>query len=435
MLKKLKLTTAAIALGGLPAMAWAEADIQLIINQSPWYPGFEATVEAYEEATGNTVNIEAVPFPVLLEKSRNSVRADEGVYDLLTINALGIIEMYEGGFLEAVSDIDPDYQLRDDISDFGGSVYWDADNSAIGSGKLMALPMAGVIQLLYYRADLYEEAGLEVPTTWDELMANAKALHNPPERVGFTVRGSRQNIGWNAMPYIYSHGGTIFADEAGGDYSVTFNSPESLTAFETFLSFANDVGPDDPGATGQAEMIQFMATGRSAHTIMVNAAWAGLEDPNKSIVAGKVGVAEIPSIEGGENYSSTGHFIGGIPKNIPDDKKQAALAFMKWLNTPEGQRNMIENGSVPVSIGLGASDFDDPEKYRFLDATAANAGNALFYAAVPERNEINSIIDLHLNLAVIGDMTAAEALNKAAAEIHAVMVREGYETGTLPDLQ
>ncbi|MDA4847810.1 extracellular solute-binding protein [Hoeflea poritis] len=431
----LKSTAAAVLLLGMPTAAFAEADIQLIINQSPWFPGFEATVEAYEEATGNTINIEAVPFPVLLEKSRNSVRAEEGVYDLLTINALGIIEMYAGGFLEAVSDIDPDYKLRGDISDFGGSVYWDEETRSIGSGKLMALPMAGVIQLLYYRADLYEEAGLEVPTTWDELMANAKTLHNPPERVGFTVRGSRQNIGWNAMPYIYSHGGKIFADEAAGDYTVTFNSPEALSAFETFLSFANDVGPDDPGTTGQAEMIQFMATGRSAHTIMVNAAWAGLEDPAKSIVAGKVGVAEIPSVEGGDHYSSTGHFIGGIPKNIPDEKKQAALAFMKWLNTPDGQRAMVENGSVPVSTGLSASDFDDAEKYRFLDATSQNARNALFYAAVPERNEINSIIDLHLNLAVVGEMTAAEALNKAAEEIHAVMVREGYNTGALPPLQ
>lgn len=435
MLNKLKSTAAALVLTALPVGAWAEADIQMIINQSPWYPGFEATVEAYEAATGNTVNIEAVPFPVLLEKSRNSVRADEGVYDLLTINALGIIEMYDGGFLEAVSDIDPDYRLRDDISDFGGSVYWDEATKTIGKGKLMALPMAGVLQLLYYRADLYEEKGLSVPTTWDELMANAKALHNPPSMVGFTVRGSRQNIGWNAMPYIYSHGGSIFADEAAGDYTVTLNSPEALEAFTTFLSFANDVGPQDPGAVGQAEMIQFMATGRSAHSIMVNAAWAGLEDPAKSIVAGKVGVAEIPSRPEGQHYSSTGHFIGGIPKNIPDEKKQAALAFMKWLNTPDGQRAMVENGSVPVSTGLSASDFDDPKRFRFLDATSQNARNALFYAAVPERNEINSIIDLHLNLAVIGDMTAAEALNKAAEEIHAVMVREGYETGILPPLE
>ena len=426
----------AIAAGTLIAAAGASAEeISIIINQSPWYPGFEATVEQYEELTGATVNLEAVPFPVLLEKSRNSVRANEGIYDILTINSIGIMEMYAGGFLEAVSDIDPDYRLRDDVSDFGGSVYYNEDTGAIGDGgKLMALPMAGVIQLLYYRTDLYEENGLEVPKTWDQLFENAQILHNPPSRVGFTIRGSRQNIAYNAMSYIYSHQGSIFADEASGDFTITINSPNSLAGFETFLKMGIEVGPDNTGALGQAEMIQYLATGRTAHAIAVNAAWSGLEDPNRSIVAGKIGVAEIPSIEGGQHYSSTGHFIGGIPKNIPAERQRAALDFMKWLNTPDGQRAMVENGSVPVSKTLKSTDFDDPEKYRFLEATSANAANALFYAAVKERDEINAILDLYFNLAVIGDLSAAEALNKAAEELYAVMEREGYQTGLLPPL-
>ena len=166
----------------------------------------------------------------------------------------------------------------------------------------------------------------------------------------------------------------------------------------------------------------------------MNAAWAGLENPNKSIVAGKIGAALIPTVEGGENFSSTGHFIGGIPKNIPQARKEAALAFMKWLNTPKAQRAMVENGSVPVSTTLSGADFEDQRKFRFLDAVSANAAHALFYAPVKERDEVNSIIDLYFNLAVIGDLTAEAALNKAAEEIHTVMEREGYKTGKLPAL-
>jgi multiple sugar transport system substrate-binding protein len=436
MLRKLILSTALIGGFAMPCAAADEAEITLIINQSPWYAGFEATVEDYEAKTGNSVNIEAVPFPALLEKSRNSVRANEGIYDLFAINAIGIMEMYSGGFLEPVNNIDPDYKLHDDISDFGGSLYWNAETQTLGrqNGELMALPMAGVIQLLYYRRDLYEENGLDVPETWDHLLENARKLHNPPEIYGYTVRGSRQNIGYNAMGYIASHGGGVFADPASGDYTVTINSPEALNGFKTFLTFADELSPENPGAIGQSEMIQLLATGKVAHAVAVNAAWAGLENPNKSIVAGKMGAALLPRSGEGDHASSTGHFIGGIPRNIPDERKKAALAFMKWLNTPEGQKRMVENGSVPVSKTLTAGDFDDADKYRFLDAVSANAAHALFYAPVKERDEVNSIIDLYFNKAVIGEATAEEALDTAADEIHKIMVRGGYNSGVLPPL-
>ena len=278
MFRKIALCAAAMSVAAFPAMAGDQADIQLIINQSPWYGGFEKTVEQYEAETGNKVNIEAVPFPVLLEKSRNSVRASEGLYDLLTINAIGIMEMYAGGFLASVNSIDPDYELRDDVSDFGGSVYWNHETGSIGKGgELMALPMAGVIQLLYYREDLYKELNLEVPKTWDQLYDNAKAIQDAGDTRGYVVRGSRQNVGYNAMSYIYSHGGSVYADAAGGDYSVTINSPESLAGFKTFLKFAEDLAPQKSrlGRSGGDDPISGHGPGRPRGRGECGLGWAG----------------------------------------------------------------------------------------------------------------------------------------------------------------
>ena len=71
-------TLAASALALSASLAAAEeAPITIVINQSPWFPGFQAVGEAYEDETGNTVELDVNPFAGSLEKQRTAVRADE----------------------------------------------------------------------------------------------------------------------------------------------------------------------------------------------------------------------------------------------------------------------------------------------------------------------------------------------------------------------
>ena len=54
---------------------------------------------------------------------------------------------------------------------------------------------------------------------------------------------------------------------------------------------------------------------------------------------------------------------------------------------------------------------------------------------IPEGAQINAVLELRLNQAVIGEQTSISALNLAAKEIHEIVSKAGYRTGTLPDLQ
>src|SRR5580704_17241560 len=87
------------------------APITVVINQSPWFDSFCKTVELYEKETGNKVELDVNPFAGSLEKQRNSVRAKRGQYDLLIMNSGWFAEMYFGGFVEAITDIDPGFKL------------------------------------------------------------------------------------------------------------------------------------------------------------------------------------------------------------------------------------------------------------------------------------------------------------------------------------
>src|SRR4249919_1201845 len=109
-----------------PVRAASAAPITIVINQSPWFDSFRKTVELYEKQSGNKVELDVNPFAGSLEKQRNSVRASKGQYDLLIMNSGWFAEMYFGGFVEPVTDIDPSFKLDPDVYTLGDTVYFDA---------------------------------------------------------------------------------------------------------------------------------------------------------------------------------------------------------------------------------------------------------------------------------------------------------------------
>jgi multiple sugar transport system substrate-binding protein len=425
--------------GGAAAAADQAAPITIVINQSPWFEGFRGLVEYYEQQTGNHVELDVNPFAGSIEKQRSSARAPEGTIDLFVMNSPILPEMYSSGLLNSMDELDPDFKLEPGVSTFADTVYWDNQKKSFDAktGKLMGVPINPNIQMLYYRADLYKEQGLKVPETWADLLANAKALHDPPKIFGIVQRGGRATsaVSYNFMPYLWSFGGSVFADMDNGDYTVTLNSPEALQALEFYLELAKEAGHPNTGSITQSDMLQLAATGRAAHFIGVIAGWYQLDDPNKSAVVGKFNVAVIPKAPGHEHATTLGHFISGIPKNIPQERKMGAVTFLKWFQTYDAQKKYAEFGGVPVrSDVLKDPELTSQEKFRWMKPLAENFAYARVWWDVPEGPELTAILELRVNQAITGELGAAKALNMAAHEMHEVVSRAGYQTGQLQDL-
>ncbi|MDB6178245.1 extracellular solute-binding protein [Paracoccus sp. Z330] len=416
----------AFAASGVSA---AESPITIVINQSPWFPGFQAVVEKYEEDTGNTVELDVNPFAGSLEKQRTAVRADQSPYDVLIMNAGFFSEFYSGGFMQPLTDIDPAFSLSEDIYTFDDSVCWNAEDKKIScdGGGLLSVPVNPNVLILHYRQDLYEEAGLSVPTTWDELYDNAKALQTDA-RYGISQRGQRGtfDVTYDVFPYIWSHGGGIVDQQDDGSYRVTINSPGTLAGMETYLKLAADVGHPSTAGQTQTNVIQNMATGRAVHINSVPA--PGLfDDESKSMVVGQVAYAPPPGTSEFPSATPLGHWLAGVPKNISDDHKQAALAFLTWFQSDEAQRAYAEAGSMPVSRAVLESDMADQPEYRWMKALAAALPNARLTFTFPEATQVLAVTELRFNQAIGGEMPLNQALNTAAEEITKVMQDAGYD--------
>jgi len=434
----------ALALGAplLPRHADAQAaskiaPITMVINQSPWFDGFRQLVEQYQRETGNRIELDVNPYAGALDKIRNSLRAGSGSYDLLAIDNNWMVEFFDGGFLVPVNDLDPAFKLDPQVSTYGGTIYWNDKLHTFDprDGKLMGVPVNGNVEVFYYRKDLYDQHGLKVPQTWDEVLANAAKLNDGSRIYGFVHRDDRESALADFSNYLFSFGGDVFADASSGDFTVTLNSPAALRALEFYLKLGKGGGYPTAGSLSQGQMIQLMATGKAAQTVGIVGAWPQLEDPNKSAVIGKFEAALIPRGDGGRHASRAGHWIGAIARNVPRERQVAALAFLNWFQTLDHQLAYTRYGAVPVRADLGTSELARDPKYRFLKAQSENSKVAKMYAVIPEAAQMASIVSLRLNECIIGKSAPAETLNRVAAEVQELIARGGRKTGRLPDLK
>lgn len=237
------------------------------------------------------------------------------------------------------------------------------------SAPVFGLPINGNIQLLFYRRDLYEELGLQPPTTWDEAIAAAEALRSAqPDLYGYGTRGQRAGyaVTYDFLPLLYGFGGTIFANPPE-DWSVTLDNDagrHAVALFARLLSY----GPSDPQNIGQAELIALLQNGDLLQAHLACAAWATMDDEAASSVVGKVDYAVVPRPATGVNATTSGIWLMGIPVQIVDTQKRAAYDFLTWLMTKDAQMKYAEAAGVVTHSEVYASELAADDRFRYMRA-------------------------------------------------------------------
>ena len=109
------------------------------------------------------------------------------------------------------------------------------------NGEVFALPEQETFNLLFYRKDILEQLGLEVPKTWDELVEILPTLQGQNLAVGIPYPQLATAEGDITTFYsmIYQRGGSVYNDS--GTKSV-IDSEEGIAAFKQYTSFYNSYG-------------------------------------------------------------------------------------------------------------------------------------------------------------------------------------------------
>lgn len=360
----------------------------------------------------------------MLEKARNASLADESEYDAMAVNESFLGFFYSSGLLMPICEIESDYVLDEIIIRYGDAARWDSDcgvNSP--DGVVLGVPINGNIQLYYYRRDLFEEAGIASPQTFDEMEAAAEQLGNPPRFFGNANRANP--IWWEFGAYVESCDAPFVGLEDDGGWSVGFDHPAGLDAVNRWLTLGRNWAPHNYADLGQADVLALMASGRLAQVHMVGGAAPNFDDPEQSVVGGKMGATVVPGITAEARSPLTGMWVMSHAGNLPPHRATAGFDFVKWLTTKETQLAYAKAGAIPVRQDTCEELANDEAVGWWASAFAESTPYPHGLIRVPEAAQIRDSVTTRMGQAYIDEISAEEAVELMAGEIRTVMEDAG----------
>jgi multiple sugar transport system substrate-binding protein len=200
-------------------------------------------------------------------------------------------------------------------------------------------PLTGGGDLLVYRKDLLEKAGVKPPATLDELEAAVKKLNDPAAGVyGIALRGQRgsgANV-WRWMPFFRGFGGQWFQGS-----KPVFDSAAAVKATDVYLDLFKYSAPGTKTGSWDESTGAFLA-GKVALLIESTPLAGNALDPKLSTVVGKVGYAKPPAPLTGGGY---GHGLAIASKaNKSEKAKQCAGLFIAWATSKQQEQRRLAQG-------------------------------------------------------------------------------------------
>lgn len=325
------------------------------------------------------------------------------------------------GALTSVADFVEELDGKHDFIDTAVEAYSYDDG-------VWAVPLYNMAMNLWYRKSVLEEAGVEVPQTWEEWRAAAEALS----------RDGVSGMGLPANKQLYTDQ-TVYSVMVNGDATeiynedgtLRFDNPETVAAYE-FYTDLHQFSPADSASWtwGEAEAC-FSA---QSCAMVMQFSVISTYDTQAEGDAEDLGVAAIPSKDG-EDHNTISYANAVMLLSSDEAKLEASKKFVSFLLEPENYGrflNMEPGLFMPVTAdGAQAESFwSDPmvEKYREqIETVIENSQNGRLFgftsgltfpsiAAISAQN----IIAETLQSIVVNGQPAAEAVAAGQARMEEV---------------
>jgi multiple sugar transport system substrate-binding protein len=363
----------------LPAQAqkmYEGVEINLLTRPGPVIAGrLEERGREYQEMTGAKINVSTVPFADLFQKLLTDWATGTNSIDVGVFAAGWGVELDAAGLLE---DLDPyvakDTKLNlDDVAP-----YFREFGQKIG-GKTKLLMVDGDFQMVYYRKDVLEAAGLQPPRTWEEYLDIASKIHGQDMNgdgeadYGSCIFKKRNAQSYFAIqtfaaPIVQTQGTAQGFHFDNATMKPLINNAGWKKAFELYKE-TGKYGPPEELNMDIGDTRAIFKDGRCGLLVEWGDPGTLQLDPDAEKVKGlifavaAVGSTEVLNRETGElepvtaenaphavdgiNYApfaAFGGWAGAVNKAADQKTKDAAYAFLSYMN-------QAEQSNVDVTIG------------------------------------------------------------------------------------
>lgn len=311
---------------------------------------------------GSTLVIEEQQWTGLVDKLTTSLSSSD-TPDIVEMGNTQAAAFTSSGALLDLSDIQDKLGGDDLLPGFVTAGSWD--------GKLFAAPYYSGARVVFYNTAQYQTAGVSVPTTLDEYVANGEKLATAlPGVSGVYFPGKDW---YNALPFIWENGGEI-AVEKDGKWDAQLSSDASVKGIEQVqeLMTKASLAPKDGDET--EAWVPFRTEKAATLSAPSWAYWSIVADEDKqpTAVADTTGYFALPGKDGGAaQVFAGGSNVGIAAKSAHPDLAKSALEIML---SDDYQTILAGAGLVPAKVSLGGDvAAATPELAKVIADAAANA--------------------------------------------------------------
>jgi ABC-type glycerol-3-phosphate transport system substrate-binding protein len=404
-----------------------EAGTRVRVMQEGWgvFENLPATARRFTELTGVEVEVKLTIIPEMWELMERSFSGEDPPFDLVGVDDLLLVEAARKGHVLALDDLiaEDGYSLADFTPQ--------AIAAVSDRGSVYGLPYCDVSNVLIYRADLFEEHGVAVPQTMEELTSAALQIQaavragGVEDFYGITMRGA-PNCGLNFWIIGSTWGpswGVRWYDDAGRP---TLDTPELRGAVEHYCDLLWRAGPPESAQMTFIDCMEAYAAGRAAMTVEPANEASILYDQGGPVAEG-TRTALMPVGPLGSRHVGLYCPPYAIPSGAPS--KRAAWELAKFLCAPEQVLDDAErSGFVEVSRSSVMADPRFAKRFRpeLLQTTRATRAFARGERPVTRFGmEVGNTIADQIVRALRREVSVAEALATAEANVAAMGDPEG----------
>ncbi len=250
---------AAIAVAG---QAHAQTEITVATVNNNDMVIMQSLTDAFEQAHPDiTLDWVVLEENVLRQRMTTDIATGGGQFDVMTIGTYEVPIWADRGWLEPLENLPDDYNEDDLLASVRDGLSLD--------GTLHALPFYAESSMMYYRTDLFEQAGIEMPAqpTWEQVRDWAERLHGSEENLaGICLRGKP---GWGenmafVSTLVNTFGGRWFDEQ----WNPELNSEAWNNALAFYVDLLSNYGPPGASSNGFNENLALFLVGTAPCGLM-----------------------------------------------------------------------------------------------------------------------------------------------------------------------
>jgi ABC-type glycerol-3-phosphate transport system substrate-binding protein len=393
-----------VASGALAECGIETGSVRILSND---FPALHAVIDTARECASEAVEVTSNSTAEHTDIQVPALTGTPAEYTVAVVSNASLVPLLNEGLVRPLDDL---------VAEHGQGL--DESQLIRVNGQVMAIAFMANAQHLVYRRDLLEQAGVEPPTSYEDVLAAAEAI----QAAGLmeTPLGANNKPGWDlAQEFVNMYLGTGGEFFEGGNANLAIDPEKGAQALEMMKALTAYMPADYTTFDSNTLSALYQQDRVGMINMWGSRAGSFLGEESLPEVAEGTVFAAAPTVGGGTIPATTIWWDGfAIAQNISDEDAEASFRAMIHALSPE-----MSAANPDLAVWLIPGFEPGPAAAGVL---ASVQGGAKPYPMVPQMGALHGALSAELADFMAGSESAEQALADVAAAYETAAREQGF---------